>query len=257
MSASDFVQRLAAGREMDKLLKARFRREIDSREQPLYSVKEAAYYIGVDHQTLKTWFFGRHYDTKYEGEKFWDRVIVPADPDLGLLSFFNLVEAHILAATRYEHKVPFWAVRDAISNIVANNPLASRHPLLSEDFFTNGQLLFVKKIKELVNVSSEQLSLEIMKSFIVRVVRNGTNPFKDAQPYKIYPLRPEEPKDNVISIMAGVSGSRPVIDGTRIPVMSIWKRYKAGEEEQFIAEDYEIEPAKVRRAIEYVERRAA
>lgn len=257
MPVSDFVQQLAAGREMDKLLKAKFRREIDSREQPLYSVKEAAYYIGVDPQTLKTWFFGRHYDTKYEGEKFWDRVIVPADPDLGLLSFFNLVEAHILASTRYEHKVPFWAVRNAISTICTNIQPTPRHPLLSEEFFTNGCLLFVKQIREYVNVSSEQLSLDIMKSFLVRVVRNGTNPFKDAQPYKIYPLRPEEPKDNVISIMAGVSGSRPVIDGTRIPVMSIWKRYKAGEDEQFIAEDYEIEPAKVRRAIEYVERRAA
>jgi len=174
------------------------------------------------------------------------------------LSFFNLVEAHILAATRYEHKVPFWAVRDAISNIVAANPLASRHPLLSEDFLTNGQLLFVKKIEELVNVSSEQLSLEIMNSFIVRVVTNGgTNPFKDAQPYKIYPLRPKEPKDKVISIMAGISGSRPIIDGTRIPVMTVWKRHKAGEDDNFIADDYEIDPAKVRRAIEYVERRAA
>ena len=256
MPVSDFVQRLAAGREMDKLLKARFRRDVDSREQPLYSVKEAAYYIGVEPQTLKTWFFGRPYDTKYEGEKFWQRVIVPADPELKLLSFFNLVEAHILAATRYEHRVPFWAVRDAISNIAQSAP-NSPHPLLSDDFFTNGRLLFVKQIKEYVNITNEQLSLEIMDSFIVRVIRNGTNPFRDKQPYKIYPLRPEEPKDNVISIMAGISGSRPIIDGTRIPVMSIWKRHRAGEDDNFIADDYEIDPAKVRRAIEYVERRAA
>src|SRR2546425_12478746 len=109
MPVSDFVQKFVAGREMDRLLKAKYRHNIDSREQPLYTVKEAAYYLGIEPQTLSNWFFGRHYSTKYQGEKFWERVIVPADPELRLLSFFNLVESHVLAATRYEHKVPFWA----------------------------------------------------------------------------------------------------------------------------------------------------
>jgi uncharacterized protein (DUF433 family) len=259
MPVSNFVREFAAGREMDKLLKAKFRRNIDPREQPLYTVKEAAYYLGVEPKTLSTWFFGRPYSTKYQGEKFWHRVIVPADPDLRLLSFFNLVEAHILAATRYEHKVPFWAVRDAIANVAQATPEASHHPLLSDEFFTNGRLLFVKQIEEYTNVSSQQLSLEIMQSFLVRVVRDDElrSPFKDKKPYKIFPLRPGDPRDNVISIMAGVSSSRPIIDGTRIPAMSVWRRFKAGEDENFIAQDYDIEPAKIRRAIEYIERRAA
>jgi uncharacterized protein (DUF433 family) len=97
-----------------------------------------------------------------------------------------------------------------------------------------------------------------MESFLVRVIRDELrSPFKDKQPFKVYPLRPGEPNDKVISIMAGVSASRPIIDGTRVPVLAIWRRYKAGEEESFIADDYEIEPAKIRRAIEYVEGRAA
>src|SRR5438128_210294 len=103
MPISDFVWNIADGSEMDKLLQAKYREGVDSREQPLYTVKEAAYYLGVEQQTLTTWFFGRHYDTKFEGEKFWERVIVPADPELKLLSFFNLAEAHVLAATRYDH----------------------------------------------------------------------------------------------------------------------------------------------------------
>ena len=118
--------------------------------------------------------------------------------------------------------------------------------------------MFVKTIEEYVNVSSHQLSLEIMESFLVRVIKDkAINPYKDDKPFKVYPLRPGEPADKVIAIMAGVSASRPIIDGTRIPVLSIYRRYKAGEDAEFIAKDYEIEPAKVRRAIGYVERRAA
>ncbi|MGB8986771.1 MAG: DUF433 domain-containing protein, partial [Candidatus Sulfotelmatobacter sp.] len=125
-------------------------------------------------------------------------------------------------------------------------------PLLSDDFFTNGRLLFIKKISEYVNITNKQLSLEIMDSFLVRVLKD-----RDGNPFKVYPLRPGEPDDKVISIMAGVSSSRPIIDGTRIPVLSVYRRFKAGEDEQFIASDYDIQPAQVRRAISYIERRAA
>src|SRR5258708_8684980 len=225
MPVSEIGGRMAAGREMDKLSLAKYRNGVDSRDQPLYTVQEAAYYLGIGSATLKTWFFGRTYATKSEGRKFWEPVIAPADPDIGLLSFFNLSEAHVLGATRYDHKVPFWAVREAIANVVASTA-ASRHPLLSDEFFTNGKLIFVKQISEFINISSQQLSLEIMDSFLVRVIRDD-----DGNPFKVYPLRPGEPNDKVISIVAGVSGSRPIIDGTRVPVMSIWRRHKAGEDD--------------------------
>jgi uncharacterized protein (DUF433 family) len=170
---------------------------------------------------------------------------------LRLLSFNNLAEAHILAATRYAHKVPFGAVRSAIVNVVAAQPSASQHPLLSDEFFTNGKLLFVKGIADYVNISSKQLSLQIMEDFLVRVIRDGHGASK------FYPLLPGEPNDRVISIAAGVSASRPTIDGTGVPVNAIWRRHKAGEEEQFIAEDFGLDPLKVRRAINYLERRTA
>jgi uncharacterized protein (DUF433 family) len=239
-------------REMNKLMAAKYRQGVDSREQPLYTVKEAAYYLGINSQTLHTWLFGREYHTVGEPHKRWEPVIVPAEPDLKLLSFYNLAEAHILAATRYEHKVPFWAVREAIATLESRSPVALKHPLLAEDFFTNGQYLFVEKIKEIVNISSQQLPLEIMKSFVVRVLRDEHGPFK------IYPLRPNEPQsDRTISIISGVSYSRPVLDDGKIPVMTIWRRFNAGENEEFIAKDFDIGPSLVRRAIEYVERRAA
>ena len=240
---------------MSKLLTVQHRRDLDLREQPLYTVKEAASYLGIEAATLNTWFFGRHYETKSEGEKFWKRVIVPADHELRLLSFFNLAEAHILAATRYKHKVPFPAVRDAIQNIKQLFPEHSDHPLLSRDFYTNGVHLFVKQLQGVgpVDISRQQLSFKtIMNRFIKRVVRDDND-----NPFKVYPLADGEPDDKVISIVAGVSASRPIIDGTGVPAMAVWRRYKAGEDPKFLAKDYHVRLPKIQRAIDYIERRAA
>jgi uncharacterized protein (DUF433 family) len=245
------LQCLASGKEMDKLLAAQYRDGVESREQPLYTISEAAYYLGINSQTLTTWLFGRPYTTK-AGKQRWEPVISPADPHLRLLSFYNLAEAHVLASTRYEHKVPFWAVREAIANVIASYPAASAHPLLADDFFTNGKLLFVKKINEVVNLSSQQLPLEIMDAFLVRVLKDDKG-----NAFKLYPLRPGESNDRVISIVAGVSASRPIIDEAGVPVMAVWKRYEAGEDREFIANDLDLDISQVNRAIAYVEKRAA
>jgi len=244
-------ERVGAGFEMDKLLEAQYRPGIDPREQPLYTLTEAAQFLGINLRTLTTWFFGRPYETR-EGPQFWPAVFTPADPDLRLLSFYNLAETHILAATRYEHKVPFWAVREAIATVKAQLRDAGSHPLLAEDFFTNGKLLFVRRINEVVNVSSQQLPLEIMDAFLVRVIRDS-----GGKTWKIYPLRKGEDDDRIISIASGISASRPIVDSSSIPVAAIWRRHQAGESIDFIAKDFDLKIPEVQRAITYVERRAA
>jgi uncharacterized protein (DUF433 family) len=245
---------LWATRILSKLLTVRYKPDIDSREQPLYTVKEAARYLGIDSATLTTWLYGRSYRTKAEGTKFWEPVITPASQDLRLLSFFNLAEAHILAATRYRHKVPFPNVRTAISTVVERFPSARSHPLLSHDFFTDGKYLFIQQIEKMLNISSDQLHFEqIMSRYLERVVRDEQD-----NPFKVFPLvQGMGEEEKVVSIISGVSSSRPVIDGTGVQVAVVWRRYRAGEEVQSIAEDLEIPEHKIRRAIDYVEWRAA
>jgi uncharacterized protein (DUF433 family) len=239
---------------MSKLLTVSYRPGVDSREQPLYTIKEAARYLGIDSATLSTWLYGRNYRTKGEGKKFWEPVIIPASADLRLLSFFNLAEAHILAATRYQHKVPFPNVRSAISAVVEKFPAAKSHPLLSHDFFTDGKFLFIREIEEMLNLSSDQLHFgQIMDRYLERVVRDEQN-----NPFKLFPLvHGMADQEKVISIISGVSSSRPVIDGTGIQVAVVWRRYKAGEDLRSIAEDFDIPEQKIRRAIDYVEWTAA
>ena len=74
----------------------------DQREIPRYGIKETAQYLGIPLATLNSWVNGRFYPTA-AGKKFFKPLIkVPAP---GTLSFFNLVEAHILLATRKKYKV--------------------------------------------------------------------------------------------------------------------------------------------------------
>jgi uncharacterized protein (DUF433 family) len=237
---------------MDRLLAAHYRPDVDSREQALYTIKEASEYLGVQSLTLTTWLHGRHYWTKSEGRKFWEPVLVPADPKLGLLSFFNLAEAQILAATRYKHSVPFPAIRSAIANVINEFSKATAHPLLSHDFYTNGKALFIKTIEETIDISHQQLSLkQIMDFYLERVVRD-----EDDNPFKVFPIVPGM-EEKVVSIISGVSSSRPIIDGTGVQVSVIWRRFKAGEEPDALAEDFDIPVEKIRRAIDYVEWNAA
>jgi uncharacterized protein (DUF433 family) len=252
MYASESAERVFSGKEMDRLLAAQYRSGMDSREQALYTVPEAARFLGIQPMTLATWVYGRTYWTK-AGRKFWERVIAPADPKMGLLSFFNLAEAHILAATRYKHKVPFPSVRTAIANVIDKYPIAKAHPLLSHDFYTDGKYLFIKTIEETVDLSSAQLPLkQIMDYYLERVVRDEQD-----NPFKVYPIVPGVEVNKVVSIISGVSSSRPVIDGTGVQVAIVWRRFKAGEQLEALAEDFEIPLEKVKRAIEYVEWRAA
>jgi uncharacterized protein (DUF433 family) len=251
MHATKTPQEIFGGREMSRLRAATYKSDIDSREQALYTIGEAAQYLGVQSQTLHTWLYGRSYWTKKQGRKFWEPIITPAHNDLGLLSFYNLAEAHILAATRYKHKVSFPAVRGAITNLIAKYPPALKHPLLSHEFYTDGKNLFIKTIEETIDISREQLSLKaIMDTFLERVVRDNED-----NPFKVFPMVPGM-TEKVVSMTFRVSSSRPVIDGTGVQVAVVFGRHKAGEAMESIAEDFDIPIEKIKRAIDYAEWKA-
>ena len=86
---------------------------IDRRERPTYAVTEAALYLGVPKSTLRSWVYGRYYQTKH-GPKFFRPIIEPADPTKCLLSFYNLVEAHVLSSTRIDYRIQLKHIRSAV-----------------------------------------------------------------------------------------------------------------------------------------------
>jgi len=236
---------------MAQLVKAQYRANVDARELALYTSADAACYLDINPQTLATWLWGRSYPTT-TGERFFAPLIEPADPDNKLLSFFNLAELHVLAATRYTHHVNMKSVRAAMDTVVEK--YTSDHPLLSIDFKTNGKDLFAERVDENENLSTPgQLNFKpIMDLFLEHVVRDEHDLVK-----KIFPLIAGQPDDRVISITYGISSSQPVIDGSGVPAWLIHSRYQGGEEMDSIADDFDIPVAKIQRAIDYFEQRAS
>jgi uncharacterized protein (DUF433 family) len=236
---------------MAQLVKGRYRADVDARELALYTPADAACYLDINPQTLGTWLWGRTYPTT-AGERFFAPLIEPADTENKLLSFFNLAELHVLAATRYTHHVSMKSVRVAMDTVMEK--YAAHHPLLSVDFKTNGADLFAQRVDENENLSHPgQLNFKpIMDLFLEHVIRDEHELVK-----KIFPLIAGQPDDRIISITYGISSSQPVRDGSGVPAWLLHSRHEGGEDMESIADDFDLPVAKVKRAIDYFEQRVA
>jgi uncharacterized protein (DUF433 family) len=228
---------------------------VDRRETPRYGIKEAARFLGMPVATLNSWVNGRTYPTS-TGPRFFRPLIKLASP--GLLSFYNLVEAHILLSTRKKHKVEIPAIRRAIGYVGTTYP--SEHPLLTENFLTDGKDLFVKKIEhstgreQTINVSSwGQLGLGPILDFYLRRIERDERGW----PVKLFPIRMNWPGDvsvdppRVVVIDPAISSGRPVVNGTGVMAEIIVGRFNTGEGIESIAEDYGLQVSQIEEVIRY------
>lgn len=233
----------------------RSRKDIDGRAIPRYGIKEAARCLAMSVATLDSWVNGRKYPTA-TGQKFFKPLIELAGP--GTLSFYNLVEAHILLSTRKKHLVELPAIRRAIDYVRKTYP--SPHPLLSETFLTDGKDLFVKKIvqttgeAQTINVSSwVQLGLGPILDFYLRRIQRD----EKGWPMKLFPIRMNWAGDlnseppRVVVIDPAVSSGRPVVTGTGVMAEVIVGRFNTGEGIGSIADDYGLEASQIEEVLRY------
>jgi uncharacterized protein (DUF433 family) len=231
------------------------RRILDRRELPTYGIKEAAHSLGMPVATLTSWVNGRSYPTN-SGPRFFKPLIEISSP--GLLSFYNLVEAHILLSTRKRHQVEMPAIRNAIEYVRKFYP--SRHPLLSETFLTDGKDLFIKKIQkksereDTINVSrGGQLGLGPILDFYLRRIERDSKGW----PIRLFPVRMNwqgnlsNDPPRVVVIDPAISSGRPVVNGTGIMAEIIVGRFNSGESIESITEDYGLQINQVEEVIRY------
>ncbi len=142
----------------------------DIRNQPAYTIAEAAHHLSVPPATMRYWARGQGpYPALIDIPKV--RPGVPA-----LLSFLNLVELHVLAAIRRKHTVSMPKVRTAIDYLSKHTKRKAdkRHPLISRQLQTDGLEFFIERYGELVNISeSGQIAMrEVMESALQRIERD-------------------------------------------------------------------------------------
>jgi uncharacterized protein (DUF433 family) len=212
----------------------------DVREHPRYSLEEAARLLRIPLSTLTAWTRGQNYTIGKTGKRRrFDPVLSLADPQRGLLSFYNLAEAHILRATR-EHDVPLVNVRKALE-YVKENISPSEHPLLSQEFLVSGKWIFIEHLGQTINATKygQMAMRELLSSYLDRIDRDSLG-----MPYQIRPMN-----TRYIAINPSFSSGQPVVKGTRIMAGVLAARKRDGESYAALVRDYGLTKTQIEQAI--------
>ncbi len=137
-------------------------------------------------------------------------------------------------------------VRDAV--FYMQKRMNVEHPLAFQAMVTDGVDLFVQRYAELINVSRDgQLAISAILDAYLRRVDWDEAGFA----IRLYPFTRKRELDEprVVVIDPEVSFGKPVLVGTGIPTSTVAERYKAGESVDDLAEDYDLERAKIEEAI--------
>lgn len=230
-----------------KVSKFKFYDGRDPRDVPAYMLHEAARYTGIPLDTLRTWVSGREYAVEGGKNRKFSQPLIIRPEKSGLLSFTNLVEAHVLNAIRRKHRIPMPRVRKALDYLSAM--FQSKHPLAEHEFETDGLDLFIDQFGDLINVSqSGQLAMkEVFQMYLKRIERDEKGLARKLFPFTRAATHAEDPK--IVAINPRIAFGKPVIDGTGIPTSIIAERYKTGESIAEIAQDYGRQQTEIEEAI--------
>jgi len=214
---------------------------------PAYGLAEAARYLRLPAATLRSWVLGREYPTA-EGASRFRPLIRPASQQPPLLSFRNLIEAHVLRSLRTEHGVPVKAVRAALA--FAEKKLEIDRLLLREELRTHAGELFLERYGELINLSaSGQLAMRrVLTEHLERVEWDPSH-----FPVRLYPFLPvvHASDERPIAIDPRIAFGRPVVLRRGISTSAIAERIDVGETVEDLAADYDLKPAEIEQAVIY------
>jgi len=218
---------------------ARKKQVKDFRDSQAYSIPEVSHYLNMPASTIRYWVSG-------QGGAH-EPVIVPASAGTPtLLSFFNLIEVHILGTITKEYSVKLQKVRSALEYLYRN--FETPHPLVKHSFETDGSNLFIEHLGQLINISEDgqQAMRELLDAALKRIEWDN-----EGLPTRLFPFTHSDIKKSpsIVVIQPGIAFGRPVIVGSGIPTEIIAERYKAGDSVQDLASDYERKTEEIEEAI--------
>jgi uncharacterized protein (DUF433 family) len=206
-------------------------------EEPAYGTSEAAVYLRVPYNTLRYWLTGFNRMRP---------IVQPAETLPVRLSFFNLLECHVLAGMRKSYDLKLPKVRRALVKIGEHDP--QPHPLITEAFFTDHKDLFIERLGKMVNVSQHgQMGLSFYQMHLERVEFDPKGMFRFF-PFVSQP-NPSEPK--LIEINPMIGFGKPVIAGTGISTAIIASRFNARESIADLSAEYGCSPQQIEEAIRW------
>jgi uncharacterized protein (DUF433 family) len=229
----------------------------DPREMPIYTLDEAAFILCLARSTLQAWTFGSRWKERSSGRaRSYEPLIFPPprpeDSNRLMLSFINLVEAHVLYAIRRVHKIKMSRVREAMVGL--RHDFESRHPLAEVDLYTEGTNI-ITRYGAYVNMSQgKQVEMaEVISIYTKRIERDESAiarfyPFS-GEPVVSGPGVVEQPK--IVAVDPFVSFGRPTVVGTNVRTEILAERWLGGDSIETLANDYQLDKTVVENALKY------
>ncbi len=209
---------------------------------PTYTVPEAAVFLAISPRTLFSW---------YEGSE----PLLKATAMHGifhLLSYRDLEEAYRVYLLRQRYGYTFQFLRMVMRN--ARRMFHSQHPLQRVDaiqhclndlvYRTHGRGQRPPTTTSLGKKPGQQLVKEVADLFAERIIPDEF----------IFPWRfaAKDRESRPVSMNPYIMSGRLVVTGTRIPVRVLWGRKHAGDKLEDIANDYELTPDIVQKALTHI-----
>ena len=219
----------------------------DLRNQPAYGPAEAARYLRLPAATLRTWLIGRAYP-KGDAQATFQPLIKPANRQPLQLSFYNLIEAHVLRALRTEHGVALAELRRAIA--YAERKLGIQRLLLSQELRTHAGEVFLDRYVELINLSASG-QLAMRKMFEDHLLRVEWDEWQF--PVRLYPYASATARtaERAIAIDPKIAFGRPIVRRAGVSTSAIADRIDAGESVAALAADYDLSVEEIELAVLY------
>lgn len=219
----------------------------DIRSQPAYTLAEAARYLKVAPATLRSWCVGRPYP-KGSGVAHSSPLIHLAKNPPPTLSFWNLIEAHVLRSLRTDHGVSMDALRRSIR--YAQQSLKIDRLLLRPELCTDAGKLLLEHYGQLIELSASG-QIAMRRLFSEHLARVQWDEWKF--PVRLYPFASSEVFAGAkpISIDAHVAFGRPILVDKGVTTSAIAERIDAGETPEELAQDYDLTVNQVEEAVLY------
>lgn len=177
-----------------------------------HSLQDVSQYLHIPIKNIQSWAILFGYTAK-------ERSHLPIPSvnysirDSYLLSFNNIVEAHIIQAIHSTTKVRVDEIRNAL-NIVGEQLDIKEYPLLNQRFSVNGVKIFVENYVRSIsanNDTQDRLKLAL-DNHLSRIEFD-----RDGLPSKLYPIRPNSVNSpKIVSIDPTIAFGSLVINGTGI-----------------------------------------
>lgn len=225
----------------------RHEKDFDPGDAPAYTLIEAARYIKLPVATLRSWVVGRPYP-RASGVAHFQPLIRPPSRQPPLLSFSNLIEAHVLRSLRTEHGVSLKDLRKALA--YAERNLDIERLLLNKQLCTEAGRVFLDQYGKLIDLSaSGQIAMRKMFDEHLKRVEWG----KLKLPIRLYPFLSSSTESSArpIAIDPQIAFGRPIVVRKGVSTQAIADRIDAGETVADLASDYGLEASEIEEAVLY------